>query len=61
MEEMMFNAHEKELPPMDFPLVNYEELLPEPYILKPVLEPRFLVESASFGPTQAEPSQAEPS
>lgn len=27
MEEMMFNAHQQELPPMDFPLVNYEELL----------------------------------
>lgn len=59
MEKMMFNAHERELLPMDFPPVNYE-LLHKPYIPEPVLEPWFPVESLSSGPSQAEPSHAEP-
>lgn len=51
MEEMMFNAHERELPPMDFRAVNCEEFLHEPYIPEPILEPRFPVESVSSGPS----------
>lgn len=46
---------------MDLRSVNYEELLDESYIPKPILEARFPVESASSEPSQAEPSQAEPS
>lgn len=66
MKKTMFNAHDREFSPMDFPSVNYKEFLHEPYILEPILEPRFPVESASFGPSQAKPgqaklSQAEPS
>lgn len=46
---------------MDFPSVNYEESLHEPYIPELVLEPRFPVESTSSGPSQAEPSHAKTS
>lgn len=59
MEEMMFNSHERELPPMHFSSVNYEELLQEPYIPEPVLKPGFPTESMPFGLSQAEPSHAE--
>lgn len=51
LEEMMFNAHEQELTPMELPPINYEEFLHEPYIPERVLKPRFLVESASSGPS----------
>lgn len=61
LEEMILNAHERELPPMDLPPINYKEFLHEPYIPKPVPEPRFPVESASFDPSQPKQSQAEPS
>lgn len=46
LEEMIY-THEQGLPPMDFPLVNYEELLHQPSIPEPVLDLRFLVNSAS--------------
>lgn len=58
-EEMLFDAREGELPPMDLPPVNYEEFLHEPYFLEPILEPRFPVESAPFEPSQPEQTQAE--
>lgn len=56
---MMYTLKQR-LPPVDFPLVNCEELPHEPYIPDPVLEPRLSVESASSEPLQAKPSQTEP-
>lgn len=40
---------------MDLRSVNYKELLDESYIPKPILEPRFSVESSSSEPSQPEP------
>lgn len=53
----MLNVHERELPPTELPPINYEEFLHDPCILKPVLEPRFFVESAPSKPSQPEQSQ----
>lgn len=46
---------------IDVAPINCEELLHEPYILEPILKPRFSVESTSLGPLQVKPSHAEPS
>lgn len=58
---MHINGHECELLRMELPPANYDEFLYEPHVPEPVLEPTFLVESASSGQLQPEPSQAEPS